>query len=112
MKICFIAHELLGPFSGGGIATALAGQVEHHAASHQVTVLYVNPDLTAEEAAAWQADFKGRGVRFLAAEFDTFFPLDTLPKRSFAIKEYLAAWTRPSICWSFTTILGLAITPR
>ena len=43
MKLCFVALEILGPFTGGGIATALAGQAEHHARSHDVTVLYVHP---------------------------------------------------------------------
>ena len=89
MRICFVALEILGPFNGGGIATALAGQAEHHAKSHDVTVLYVHPSLKKEDSAKWESFYAQRNVKFVRAEFDTFYPLDTIPKRSFAVKEYL-----------------------
>lgn len=89
MKICFVALEILGPFSGGGIATALAGQAEHHANKHDVTVLYVHPNLAAKDAAQWEAYYAERNVRFVRASLDTFYPQDTIPKRSFAVKQYL-----------------------
>ncbi len=107
MRVCFIALEILGPFQGGGIATALAGQAEHHAKDHDVTVLYVHPGLRAEDAAQWEEFYAARNIRFVRAEFDTFYPLDTIPKRSFAVKEYLEAWDEEFDVLFFHDYLGL-----
>lgn len=107
MRICFVAHEILGPFSGGGIATALAGQAEHHAAEHDVTVLYAHPGLDAADAPEWEEYFAKRNIAFVAAEFDTFFPLDTFQKRSFAVKQYLTSWDQQFDVIFFHDYLGL-----
>ncbi|MEM8786997.1 MAG: glycosyltransferase [Pseudomonadota bacterium] len=107
MRICFVALEILGPFTGGGIATALAGQAEHHAAAHDVTVLYVHPDLSAEDGEKWRLFYAERGIRFIRAQFDTFYVQDNLPKRSFAVKEYLEAWDENFDVILFHEYLGL-----
>lgn len=107
MRICFVALEILGPFNGGGIATALAGQAEHHAADHDVTVLYVHPSLSAEESPKWESFYGERNIRFIRAEFDTFYPLDSIAKRSFAIKQYLEEWAEEFDVIYFHDYLGL-----
>ncbi len=107
MKICFVALEILGPFSGGGIATALAGQAEHHAQNHDVTVLYVHPNLTAEDAKQWVDYYAQRNIRFVRADFQTFYPQDTIPKRSFAVKQYLENWSETFDTIFFHDYLGL-----
>ncbi|MEM9780389.1 MAG: glycosyltransferase family 4 protein, partial [Pseudomonadota bacterium] len=107
MKICFVALEILGPFSGGGIATALAGQAEHHAQNHDVTVLYVHPNLAAEDAAQWQDYYAERNITFVRADFDSFYPQNTIPKRSFAVKQYLEAWDQSFDAIFFHDYLGL-----
>ncbi|WP_112320892.1 glycosyltransferase [Oceanibium sediminis] len=89
MRICFVALEVLGPFNGGGIATALAGQAEHHAKQHDVTILYVNRGLKPRGVKTWEDSFAARGIRFVYPEFDAFYQHNTIAKRSFAIKEYL-----------------------
>ncbi len=107
MRICFVALEILGPFNGGGIATALAGQAEHHAKEHEVTVLYVHPGLKKDEAGEWERFYNERNIRFIRAEFDTFYPLDSIPKRSFAVKEYLEAMEDEFDVIFFHDYLGL-----
>lgn len=107
MRICFVALEVLGPFSGGGIATALAGQAEHHAREHDVTVLYVHPNLSAEDAPKWEDYYAERNIRFVRADFDTFYPQDNIPKRSFAVKEFLEAWDQEFDVIFFHDYLGL-----
>ncbi len=93
MRICFVALELLGPFQGGGIATALAGQAEHHARDHDVTVLYVNSNLTAKDVPEWEAFYARRGIRFVLADLTNYYDLDVkIQNRSFAVKEYLDTW--------------------
>ncbi|QHQ36624.1 glycosyltransferase [Algicella marina] len=107
MRICFVALEILGPFNGGGIATALAGQAEHHAKSHDVTVLYVHPGLKQKDAAQWETFYAARDIRFIRAEFDTFYPLDSIPKRSFAVKQYLEEMDEAFDVIFFHDYLGL-----
>ncbi|MHA3915933.1 glycosyltransferase [Halovulum sp. GXIMD14793] len=107
MRICFVALEVLGPFNGGGIATALAGQAEHHAKAHDVTILYVHPSLKQQDAGKWEAFYAKRNIRFVRAEFDTFYPLDTIPKRSFAVKQYLEDWEEDFDVIFFHDYLGL-----
>jgi len=107
MRICFVALEILGPFTGGGIATALAGQAEHHAREHDVTVLYVHPNLSAEDAPEWEEYYAARNIRFVRAEFDTFYPRDNIQKRSFAVKEYLQSWGEEFDVIYFHDYLGL-----
>ncbi|MEM9429788.1 MAG: glycosyltransferase [Pseudomonadota bacterium] len=93
MRICFIALELLGPFQGGGIASSTAGQAEHHARDHDVTILYVNPDFRRDDAPAWEDFYARRNIRFVHADLRSFYPLDiNMQNRAFAVKEFLAAW--------------------
>lgn len=107
MKICFVALEILGPFSGGGIATALAGQAEHHAQNHDVTVLYVHPGLADDEVPEWEDYFAQRNITFVRANFDNFYPQDMIPKRSFAVKQFLEAWDQTFDVIIFHDYLGL-----
>ncbi len=107
MRICFVALEVLGPFNGGGIATALAGQAEHHAREHDVTILYVHPSLKPQDAGKWEAFYAKRGIRFIRAEFNTFYPLDSIAKRSFAVKQYLEDWDDEFDVIFFHDYLGL-----
>lgn len=107
MRICFVALEILGPFNGGGIATALAGQAEHHAKEHDVTVLYVHPALKKADSAKWESFYAQRNIRFIRADFDTFYPRDTIPKRSFAVKEYLQGMGEDFDVIFFHDYLGL-----
>ncbi|MEM9430248.1 MAG: glycosyltransferase [Pseudomonadota bacterium] len=107
MRILFVALEVLGPYKGGGIATALAGQAEHHAKTHDVTILYVHPDLDPSDAPTWVDHYAKRGIRFVLATFETFYPRDNIPKRAFAVLNYLRDWDQEFDVIFFHDYLGL-----